>query len=370
MEKTTIKTHVFEYNRAFSAYKNASNEIEIEARLHQALINGLKEKGLVNCHQDDPIRIADICCGAGDRIVKYLRNIQFQSGIDLIAVDSNPDYTGLTDNDSVDHKQDCEKLNSTNGIAGDNLYKAMQAKIIPLNNYRVLHADVMKCDITRLLLGSQTGDHCVKDFKLVYLLQCGYYFISSHHDQARFKELLDKICSDLLSSDGIAVLSHSCLEPNTHVSLFNYATGKTKSLIPTPKECLDLSVHTSVTNLCDNLGLSCFDIPYTAYLQLSPQVHEYKEIFKDPKRYCELDNKPDALTDFYTFLFIYDRSLDDLYCDKSSRGLSAMIDNTFDIIDSNNRIPIPGVLQVILNRAASVDDKTHVDELVQELANH
>lgn len=365
-----IRTDIFEYDKAYSAFKMSTTQNSNGALLSQTLLNKLKDAGYI-CNDDKPVIIADICCGAGDTIITFLENVNTQGGFEIRGVDANPEYTGYHGTEMVGPAIYNQLSSDKRGIADINYSKAKESQIIPLKNYQVRHADVLKADLSNVLRTQAEIDNNEAPFRLVYFSHCVYYFIGIDDNiREHFVNLIDKICSELLAEDGIIILLHGSFQPNSFASMESkFSFNKLKDVIPTPEEYNELSPDCIIKNACNKLGLSCFEIPHTSPVNFSKYLPEYADVMKDPSRYDELLSNEEAYQDFYRMLFAAHRSPEDLYQDKSSSGLANLVDKTVSIVKADGSILSHANMQVVPSRKASNEFKQKLEAIVKDIVN-
>ena len=362
MEKKSIITDVFQYDVTFRAYKETVNESESGWKLNHTFLKSLQDQGLFNRHNPTYL-IGDIGCGEGDAIVTYLQDIDFKAGLDIRAMDNNSDFIG---DSTLDHDNHSHRMSP----AEKNFSEAKQSQIIPLKNYRLLYGDLKESDIPQVMCKGDEIQQSINPYDLVYLSHTMYY-IRQQHKSGRYgiTYVLDSITTHLLSNNGIAILLHVCLRPDSYTAVGYFTRSMTQDLIPTEEEYQKHSVDALVRSSCNELGVICYDIPYSCGLHFSENLKKYREVFKDPSRYDELLDNHDALQDFYRILFVAHRSVDDLYADKSARGLNHLVDNVINLVEKHGCVKLNCCMQVILGRQASKELKEKVKVAVHACQN-
>ena len=371
-EDKKIRTDIFEYNKAFYYFKSAIYQFPKAPFLMQTLFNQLIDAGYLR-NGDHPVVVADMCCGAGETVITYLQNVAFQSGLEIRAVDANPEFTGYQGTQMVGPDDMYQPLTSSQvrGVADINLSSAKQSQTIPLKNYQVRHADVLKADLTQALLTKDEIQDNKSPFQLVFLSHCVYYFIGACNDgRQQFVHLLHKISSDYLAQDGIIVLLHRILEPNGYgVIESKFCHKQLQDINLTEDEYNKYSPDAVIRNACQVLGLDCYETYHPSPLHFSQHLSEYADIFKDPSRYNELINNDDALQDLYSMLFLAHRSPDELYQDKSTYGLASLVDTNVNIVKSIGYMKGRVSVQIIPSKKASDVFKHKLKTIVDDINN-
>ncbi|RDD36787.1 hypothetical protein TrispH2_011261 [Trichoplax sp. H2] len=364
MEEHAIRTDIFQYDKAFLAYKSCNNDHERLSRLNHTFLKQLQDLGLFY-RQDQVTLVGDIGCGDGEATITYLNNIEFKGGLDIRAMDKLAQFAGTHQSSVKNATSEGEK-----GLANETFSKAKQSQVIPLKNYQVNFGDMLEVDVAHLLYTDEEIKESMNRFNLVYLSHSVYY-ARDQHKNGRYgvTNLLDSVATDLLADDGVAILFHAGLEFDTFTSIGYYTRSLIQNIVPTEEEYNRLSATHVISNSSRELGLTYFEIPYKFELYFSKDCKKYADVFKDPSRYHELQNDPAALQDLYKIIFIAHRSPDDLYTDHSSRGLNNLVDKVLDCIKRNGSIIVSASMQVILSRKASDEFKQKIETAVKECQN-
>ena len=102
MPEIIVRTDIFDYGPAFRAYKDGTTDKRKGLLCNHHFLKSLQDQGFFS----DPNRttvVADIGCGEGDTIIKYLKDIQFKGGLDIRALDADPKLVGQGD------ESECER---------------------------------------------------------------------------------------------------------------------------------------------------------------------------------------------------------------------------------------------------------------------
>ncbi|EDV20191.1 uncharacterized protein TRIADDRAFT_61330 [Trichoplax adhaerens] len=364
MHPFAIKTDVYEYDKAFRAYKNLSNEKRNGSIVNHTFLNKLQNQGLLNDDKRVTL-VADIACGEGDTIIRYLKGIKFKSGLDIRGLDNNFNFigSGVSLNQNILHDEKVPPIYH-------NLSNAYRDQTIPLKNFQITFGDLLKSDVAQLLYTKEEITQSMNRFRLVYLIH-GIYYLSFPHKNGRFgvTNLVDSIVTDLLTDDGIALLFHSSLKVNGNVALSYFIRNHIKNFIPTDEEYRMLSADSLIRYSCHRLGINCYDIPYTSAIRFSNNFKMYVDIFRNPSRYHELHDNTEALQDLQMILFLGHRSPNDLFMDRSPRGLQNLLDILVEKLDEEGNLKIYSCMQIILSKKASSEMRQKVEKVAEECRN-
>ena len=359
METTPFRTDIFQYDLTFRAYKETVDESENGWPINHTFLKLLQDQGLFN--RSHPLYlIGDIACGDGSAIINCLKDIDFKAGIEIRTMDKNPDFIGncfSTDNN---------KCPNYIPAVEKNFAKAKQSQVIPLKSYRLLYGDVTKSNITQVMCNQHKVEQSTNLFDLVYVNYAIHYAYTQHQNgRLAITYVIDSIVTDLLSNSGILIIHNTCLKPDSYMSIADYIRGITQDLIPSEEDYQRYSGDALVERSCNELGLTYFEIPYTMNLYFSKDLKKYANVYKDPSRYHELLDNHEALQDLYRIIFISHRAPDDLYADKSPRGLNTLVDNVIYLVEKYGSVRLICCMQIILGRQASDELKHKVQIAVQ-----
>lgn len=229
----------------------------------------------------------------------------------------------------------------------------------------------MKDNLVQLLLTEDEINQKISPFRLIFLSHCVYYFIDDgQENHQQLKEVIGKLESDLLAQDGIIVLFHSTLVPNSFaVMVAKFSFNRLKDITPTAEEYNQFSCDAVIRSVCHQLGLRCFELSYFSPLYLSQYLSQYADIFKDPNRYDELLSNDEALQDLYRLLFMAHRSPQDLYQDTSSTGLTNLVDQVIKMVGSDSYLNGRIAIQIIPSKNASQQFIQRLETIVDNI-NH
>src|SRR5208337_1881634 len=79
------------YDDIYPAFKAATDEKDITAKINRTFLNHLAQRRLV-LSGNHPAIVADIGCGPCDTLIKYLSGVTFAPGFILRATDFIPEY--------------------------------------------------------------------------------------------------------------------------------------------------------------------------------------------------------------------------------------------------------------------------------------
>ena len=358
IEENVIRTDIFDYAKAFRAYRDKTEDEKNGLAIHHHLLKSLQDQGLL-CADDRPALVADIGCGEGDTIINCLKNLNFKAGIDIRAIDSNPrfidDQTCWHDNGVVTHQ--------TSPVAR-NFSKAKELQIIPLRNYRLKHGDMVQSNLASLLCTKEEMQQCRNRFDIVYFSHSMYYANQMvKNGQFGVTSLLDQVFNDLLSDNGMAILIHNNVISNSGMSIYAYSKYLIPNLNPSTEERQGISVDCLIQNSCRELGLTYFEIPFKSAVYYSQQFLKYVDIFKDVNRFRELKDNEDAIQDLYRLMFSHHRPIDEDYDDP--RGWKTEVDLIADIVKKQGCTNMYSSIHVVLGRNTSPEFKRKVETAVK-----
>ena len=299
MNECIVRTDIFDYGPTYQAYRDGSDD-EKNAIFHNHLfLKSLQDQGFFS-NGNQLTLVADIGCGEGDTIINYLKGIQFEGGIDIRAFDANPEYVGQS-NDSGDDSS--ITTIDENAPVVRNFSIAKQSQIIPLRNYQIKCGNMTQSDLTSLLYTKQELKQSKNRFDLVYISHALYY-ARRELGAVGITKVLDNVFTNLLSENGIAILFHSSIKPDTVGAICAYHLSLIQDIVPTDEENKMIATDRLISSSCDELGLTYFKIPYKSGLYFSNNFKDYIDIFKNINRYHEIRNNNQALQDLYRLIFV------------------------------------------------------------------
>lgn len=360
MDESIIRTDIFDYGKAYQAYRDGTDDERNGLLINHLFLKSLQVQGFFS-YRDKVTLVADIGCGEGDTIIKYLKDIQFNGGLDIRAFDANPEFIGQGD-DGCDSSRTIDE----NAPAIRNFSKAKELQIIPLKSYRIRHGDLMRSDLPLLLYTEQELQQSKSRFDLIYFSHTIYY---ARHELENgitgVTKVLDSVATQLLSENGITILFHSNLKPDSFSAICRYHLNLIQDIIPTDEECKRLSMDHLITSSCNELGLTYFEIPYHSGLYFSKNFKNYIDIFKDVNRYHEIRNNNEALQDLYRLMFLSHRPISEALADSPSRGWDHLVDSVVNMLDKYGRVNIFTTMHIILGRKVSPEVKHKVEMAVK-----
>ena len=345
MAEITIRTDIYEYDKGFQAYKNGTTDEKNTLSANYCFLKSLQDQGFFS-NADQPTVVGAMGCGKGDSIIKFLKDIQFKAGLDIRALDASPDISS-DGSGTVDE----------NAPVFRNLADAQKSQIIPLKSYRIKRGEMVQSDLSSLLFTEQERQQSKNRFDLAYFAHSLYF--------APLSKILDKVFTDLISDNGIAILFHTNLKPDSNGSLSMHSLGMIADIVPTDEECKTLSMDRLVPASCQELGLTYFEIPYKSGLYFSSNFKNYVDIFKDINRYHEIRNNNEAIQDLYRLNFLCHRSLAEASADSSTRGWAHYVDFAADVIDKHGCINIFTTMYIILGQNVTPEVKQKVEAAVK-----
>ena len=154
---TRLTLDRYVYEDIYPAFKEATDEKEITAKLSRDFLNYLAQRNLILTGAT-PAAVADIGCGPCDTLIMYLRGVLFEPGFIVRATD----YLG-------------EYADAERGEALQMLKAAQAANSIKLAGFSVRAGDAFGGKLLELLSGPQDGAQMRQAFSLVYASHVMYH---------------------------------------------------------------------------------------------------------------------------------------------------------------------------------------------------
>jgi hypothetical protein len=341
--RITLDRYVYE--DIYPAFKAATDEKEITAKLSRGFLNYLAERNLVFAG-NALAAVADIGCGPCDTLIKYLSGVLFEPGFIVRATDYLAEYA------------DAER-----GEALQTLRAAQASNAIKLAGFSVRAGDAFGGKLLDLLSGPQDGARMRRAFSLVFASHMMYHAESS----SQVRRLLADVADNLLASNGICVLFHLAKHPATFQDFrarFGSQAGASSDS-DTGAVTID-DPPTEISAACPSLQLLLYQMEFVAALRFDSRGDDEWRAFKDPRTYDALaDSNPAAYEDLKRLYFIVQRAPLEFAADSSATGLSGFVDEIRRVIEGNHGVlPLAESMQVFSRAdAAPILGKSITDAL-------
>jgi hypothetical protein len=315
---TRLTLDRYVYEDIYPAFKEATDEKEITAKLSRDFLNYLAQRNLILTGAT-PAAVADIGCGPCDTLIMYLRGVLFEPGFIVRATD----YLG-------------EYADAERGEALQMLKAAQAANSIKLAGFSVRAGDAFGGKLLELLSGPQDGAQMRQAFSLVYASHVMYHAESSSDVQ----RLLADVAENLLANNGICVLFHIANRPGTFQDFrarFGSQAGATTDS-DTGAVTID-DPPAQIEAACAILQLPMYQMEFVTTQRFDSQRDDEWQAFKDPQTYNALaDSNPAAYEDLKRLYFIIQRAPLEFAADRSATGLNVFVDEIRQVIEANHGV--------------------------------
>ena len=353
MAKKNIDTRIFILHDVFPDFQAGLDEIIISRKIFKKLQENLKNAGII-FNGSEPLKIADIACGPADSIVKYLEKIDFSPGFNFRAIDYNEEYSG------------------ENGIAYRNLLSAKKSGKVPFKDIFVTQGDFNSNLKLNNLLFRNNENVQLNTFNIAFFLHAAYYV--KLDETGTHMNNLDRILHDLacevLRVDGVGIMNHTAVaDYSTGYFIKKYGVKGASEPESKDYEMNIADPAISIASSCEEQNIPCYTLEYSSKLYFSSKFKEYAEIFKNPSRYNELLEFPEALKDYNKLSLLASRAPDEMAADKSETGLEAFIDELMNtVIEFDNKwcLPVFGKIQVILNPKSTQEWRSKIEDVIKK----
>jgi hypothetical protein len=326
MERIALDRYVYE--DIYPAFKAATDEKAVTARINRRFLNYLARKDL-GIEGNEPILTADIGCGPCDTLIKYLSGVFCQAGFDVRATDYLSEYAD-------------PKL----GSAHYNLAEAQANGTLKLARFSVKPGDAFSGNLLRLLAsdGANSSAHA---FRLIFASHLMYHAKGI----ADVRRPTGDLAANLLGRNGIAILYHGANNAGTFQD-FRARFGS-RSDGPLNSNTGAVTVDdppAQITSACDELRLPLYKLEFVADLRFGPLNDEDWRTFADPLAYELLaERNPDAYEDLKKLYFVVQRAPLEFANDNSAIGLSNFIVQIRQAIEKNRGVlPLAESMQVFI----------------------
>jgi hypothetical protein len=314
--RLTLDRYVYE--DIYPAFKEATDEKQITAKLSRDFLNYLAQRNLI-LTGNTPAAVADIGCGPCDTLIMYLSGVLFEPGFTVRATDYLAEYA------------DAER-----GEALLTLKEAQAANSIKLAGFSVRAGDAFDGKLLDLLSGPQDGARMRRAFSLVYASHVMYHAETS----SEVERLLADVADNILASNGICILFHIANRPGTFQDFrarFGSQAGATSDS-DTGAVTID-DPPAQISAACARLRLPLYQMEFVTTQRFDSQRDDEWQAFKNPQTYDALaDSNPAAYEDLKRLYFIVQRTPLEFAEDRSSTGLNVFIDEARRVIEANHGI--------------------------------
>jgi hypothetical protein len=329
--RITLDRYVYE--DIYPAFKAATDEKEITARISRTFLNYLAQRNLV-LTGDHPAAVADIGCGPCDTLIRYLTGVIFPPGFILRATDYIPEYA-----------------DAEGGEALEVLAAAQAANIIKVADFSVRAGNAFGGNLLNLLSGPQDGTRMRNVFRIVFASHVMYH-ASGLPDVQR---VIADVANNILAREGVCILFHIANTPQTFQEFrarFGSHAGAAANS-DTGAVTID-DPPAQIGAACTAMRLPLHQEEFTPRLQFGLLHDAEWRAFKDPRRYDALANSnPAAYEDLKRLYFVIQRAPLEFAADNSATGLTTFIDEIRAVIEANHgALPLAERMQVFIRADA------------------
>jgi hypothetical protein len=314
--RLTLDRYVYE--DIYPAFKEATDEKQITAKLSRDFLNYLAQRNLI-LTGNTPAAVADIGCGPCDTLIMYLSGVLFEPGFTVRATDYLAEYA------------DAER-----GEALQTLRAAQAANSIKLAGFSARAGDAFDGKLLDLLSGPQDGARMRRAFSLVYASHVMYHAETS----SEVERILADVADNLLSSNGICILFHIANRPGTFQDFrarFGSQAGAASDS-DTGAVTID-DPPAQISAACARLQLPLYQMEFVTTQRFDSQRDDEWQAFKNPQTYDALaDSNQAAYEDLKRLYFIVQRTPLEFAADRSATGLNVFIDEARRVIEANHGI--------------------------------
>ncbi len=314
--RLTLDRYVYE--DIYPAFKEATDEKQITAKLSRDFLNYLAQRNLI-LKGNTPAAVADIGCGPCDTLIMYLSGVLFEPGFTVRATDYLAEYA------------DAER-----GEALQTLRAAQAANSIKLAGFSARAGDAFDGKLLDLLSGPQDGAQMRRAFSLVYASHVMYHAETS----SEVERLLADVADNVLASNGICILFHIANRPGTFQDFrarFGSQAGAASDS-DTGAVTID-DPPAQISAACARLRLPLYQMEFVTTQRFDSQRNDEWQAFKNPQTYDALaESNPAAYEDLKRLYFIVQRTPLEFAADRSSTGLNVFIDEVRRVIEANHGI--------------------------------
>ena len=329
--RITLDRYVYE--DIYPAFKAATDEKEITARINRTFLNHLAQRNLV-LTGDGPAPVADIGCGPCDTLIKYLTGVNYAPGFILRATDYIPEYADAERGEALQH-----------------LAAAQAGKLIKIASFSVRAGNAFGGNLLELLSGQHDGAKMRNAFRVVFASHVMYHAEGSSHVQ----RLIADVADNLLSREGMCILFHIANAPGTFQEFrarFGSEAGANRDS-DTGAVTID-DPPAQIGAACSATGALFYQTEFATKLHFGLLRDDEWRAFKDPRTYDALaQSDPAAYEDLKRLYFVVQRAPLEFAADHSATGLGAFIDEIRPVIEGNHGVlPSSERMQVFIRADA------------------
>jgi hypothetical protein len=324
---TRITLDRYVYEDIYPAFKAATDEKEITARINSTFLNYLAQRKLT-LTGDSPAPVADIGCGPCDTLIKYLTGVRFAPGFILRATDFIPEYA------------DAERGEALRIVAA-----AQAANVIKVVSFSARAGNAFGGKLLELLSGPQDAARMRNAFRVVFASHMLYHAEGA----AEVERLIADVADNLLSRDGVCILYHITNTPGAFQE-FRARFGS-QAGAPSHSDTGAVTIDdppAQISAACAAIGLPLYSEEFGTRLHFGQLGDIEWQAFKNPHAYDALaDANPAAYEDLKRLYFVIQRAPLEFAADRSADGLAIFIDEIRRVIESNHGVlPSSEQLQV------------------------
>ncbi len=324
---TRIALDHYVYEDIYPAYKAATDEKELTAKINRAFLNALAKSRLV-LTGDDPLAVADIGCGPCDTLIRYLAEVTFAPGFEVRATDFLPAYA-----------------DSENGEALRLLSEAKAAGALKLSGFSTRAGDAFAGSLLPLLSGPDDGGRMRGAFRIVFASHVIYHA----QDSAAVQRFIADVADNLLAQDGVCVMYHVGYAKGTFQEFRARFGSRAESNRESNTGAVTIDDPPArIAAACESLRLPFWDAKFISDLWFGKLSDEHWEHFKVPDRYDSLARSdPAAYEDLKRLYFVVQRAPKEFAADHSATGLPRFLDEIRSAIEFHgNNLPATERMQI------------------------
>jgi hypothetical protein len=323
-----MKLDRYVYEEVYPAFKAATDEKAITAKVNRAFLNFLTERKLV-FSDDSPAAIADIGCGPCDTLVKYLTGLIARNDLVVRATDYLPRYA-----------------DSEHGEALKTLAAAKSDGVLKLASFAVGSGDAFAGKLSELLAGPHDGDGLRHSFRIVFASHVAYHAKTLSEVQ----RLLSDVADNLLAGEGVCIMYHLGNTAGTFQQFrarFGSEAGARTSSNTGAVTIDDPPAQIRAAAAANQLPF--YETEFITRLRFGLLQDAEWEIFENPQRYDALAiSNPAAFEDLQRLYFVVQRAPMEFAADHSGTGLHTFLKEIRAVIEANHGVlPLAERMQVL-----------------------
>ncbi len=328
---TRITLDRYVYEDIYPAFKAATDEKDITAKINRTFLNSLAQRALI-LNGDRPAMVADIGCGPCDTLIKYLSGVNFPPGFILRATDFIPEYA------------DAER-----GEALRILAAAQASNIIKVEDFSVRAGNAFGGKLLELLSGPHDQATMRNGFRVVFASHVMYHA----NGAADVERTVADISSNVLYPEGVCILYHIANRRGTFQEFrarFGSEAGA-HSESDTGAVTID-DPPAQIAASCRTVGVPFYQAEFPTRLFFGSLGDDEWRAFKNPRAYDALvDSNPAAYEDLKRLYFVIQRAPLEFAADHSSTGLERFMDEVRAVIEANHGVLPSAELMQVFTRA-------------------